>query len=234
MGFPMINFWAPFKKSIFRTQSTQKSLWINSTQICRYVHFWCRNWPDYLLVYTCCLSYILPLIPVLFFYQFDFCKHWQLDLNQVCHGQLAEALPLTYTDSCMLSSCGVFIFHLWPNVHFNSSVQPNTEDRIQGKLTSESMGVAVPPRAPWNFHFISYHIISIWLYIGPLIGRFNWYPLFDFIVLLVEHNCHCTSNCTAQCANMIVTLRIYPAAIAKSLQECNHSCRTYSGKDQCF
>ena len=160
MGFPMINFWAPFKKSIFRTQSTQNSLWINSTQICRYVHFWCRNWPDYLLVYTCCLSYILLLILVLFYYQFDFCKHWQLDLNQVCHGQLAEALPLTYTDSCMLSSCGVFIFHLWPNVHFNSSVQPNTEDRIQGKLTSESMGVAVPPRAPWNFHFISFHIIS--------------------------------------------------------------------------
>ena len=67
MGFPMINFWAPFKKSIFRTQSTQNSLWINSTQICRYVHFWCRNWPDYLLVYTCCLSYILLLILVFCF-----------------------------------------------------------------------------------------------------------------------------------------------------------------------
>ena len=90
------------------------------------------------------------------------------------------------------------------------------------------------PPASWNFHFISYHIISIWLYIRPLIGRFNWYPLFDFIVLLVEHNCHCTPNCTAQCANMIVTLQIYPAAIVKSLQECYQSCRTYSGKDQCF
>ena len=90
------------------------------------------------------------------------------------------------------------------------------------------------PPVPLNFHFISYHIISIWLYIGPVIGRFNWYHLFDLIVLLVAHNCHCTPNCTAQCANMIVTLHIYPAAIAKSLQECYQSCRTYSGKDQCF
>ena len=62
MGFPMINFWAPFKKSMFRTHSTQNSLWISSTQICRYVQFWCLNWPDYILVYTFCPLLILFLI----------------------------------------------------------------------------------------------------------------------------------------------------------------------------
>ena len=53
-----------------------------------------------------------------------------LDLNKVCHGQLAEALQLIYTDCCISSNWGVVIFHLWPNVEFNSSVQANTEDRI--------------------------------------------------------------------------------------------------------
>ena len=67
-----------------------------------------------------------------------------------------------------------------------------------------------------------------------MIGRFNCYPLFEFIVFLVEHNWHCTPNCTAQCANMIVTLQMFPAATIKSLQEWYQSCRTYSGKDQCF
>ena len=55
------------------------------------------------------------------------------------------------------------IFHLWPNSDFNSSVQPITQDRIQGVPgvpTSDSMGVAVPPSCIliFSFHFISYHI----------------------------------------------------------------------------
>ena len=108
--------------------------------------------------------------------------------------------------------------------------------RIESKLIQHLTQWAwqCPPPGSWNFHFISYHIISIWLYIGPMIGCFNWYPLFDFIVFLVEHNWHCTPNCTAHCANMIVTLQMFPAATIKSLQEWYHSCRTYSGKDQCF
>ena len=55
------------------------------------------------------------------------------------------------------------IFHLWPNSDFNSSVQPITQDRIQGVAgvpTSDSIGMAVPPSCIliFSFHFISYHI----------------------------------------------------------------------------
>ena len=38
-GFPGVNFWAPFKKSLFMTQWTQNGPWKISTQICRYEHF---------------------------------------------------------------------------------------------------------------------------------------------------------------------------------------------------
>ena len=47
MGFPRVNFWAPFKNLFFITQWMQNGLWISLNQICRYGHFWCINLPDY-------------------------------------------------------------------------------------------------------------------------------------------------------------------------------------------
>ena len=73
------------------------------------------------------------------------------------------------------SNCGVFIFPSWTNIDFNGTVQRKTEDRILASSTYDWMDVAAPHTCIliFSFHFISYHIISIWLYIGPTIGCFH-------------------------------------------------------------
>ena len=174
---------------------------------------------------------------ILFHYEFDISKHW----HQIWTRYLMVSWQKHYhlsTPTVVFEATVVYSFFIYDRmltliVLFSQTHRIETKVYLVYLRLTQRPWPCHPP-ASWYFHFISYHIISIWLYIGPLIGRFNWYPLFDFIVLLVEHNCHCTPNCTAQCANMIVTLQIYPIAIAKSLQECYNSCRTYSGKDQCF
>ena len=108
-----------------------------------------RFWANVLSVFTCYVSLVI-----------GFEKSLTPDLNQVGHGQLAEALPLIHTGCCFVNNCGGFIFHSWPNIDFNSIVQRNTEDRIQADPTFDAMGVAVPPSwfLKFSFHFISYHI----------------------------------------------------------------------------
>ena len=101
MGFPMINFWAPFKKSMFRTHSTQNSLWISSTQICRYVQFWCLNWPDYILVYTFCLLLILFLSLLR-----RRCKDEYL-------GRIRESASPGRPSSCYFHSCCITNIVVW-------------------------------------------------------------------------------------------------------------------------